>query len=323
MEQVGNGCYSLGKVNGAEYSSSWQCGHCQCVSRPAQHTDPRKAMNLHPEVAVNCGSPGIALALREQQREKAECSPARAINLQPIAVHLLLSFLAPSRAVRSFVLWGCQPLKPSSSFSPWNSSSGPGRTKGEPAFVIKTMRHKYFTLVMRYLALIYSLKPGAIPALLIIMNYCRTWLHLLLVNLAVWLWCAGGFFPGAQPGNVWSNTQPQKEGSALHCCVRALPHLPKPAMGISSVPLPSPAPDTSHCNFAEPKVHIQAEVSSADTTYVGIKNLHYKQSSFKPSEFGLIPFWLLLWAQSIALQHFHFVTCSESARIRIFALKWV
>lgn len=43
-------------------------------------------------------------------------------------------------------------------------------TEGEPAFVIKTMRHKYFTLVMRYLALMYSLKPGAIPALLIIMN---------------------------------------------------------------------------------------------------------------------------------------------------------
>lgn len=131
------------------------------------------------------------------------CSPARTINLQPLAVHSLLPFLAPSHAVRSFVLWGCQPLKPSSSFSPWNSSSGPGCTKGEPAFVIKTVRHKYFTLVMRYLALIYSLKPSAIPALLIVMNYCRTWLQLLLVNLAVRLWCAGGSFPGWGWSSAW------------------------------------------------------------------------------------------------------------------------
>lgn len=144
------------------------------MPHPTQYTDPCGAMNLHPEVSVNCGSPGIALALRQQQGEKVECSPARIINLQPLAVHSLLPFLAPSHAVRSFVLWGCQPLKPSSSFSPWNSSSGPGCTKGEPAFVIKTVRHKYFTLVMRYLALIYSLKPSAIPALLIVMNYCRT-----------------------------------------------------------------------------------------------------------------------------------------------------
>lgn len=109
---------------------------------------------------------------------------------------------------------------------------------------------------------------------------------------------------GAQPGNVWSNIQPHSEGNALHCCIRALPPLPKPAMGSSSVPTPSPASDTSHCNFAEPTAHVQAEVSCWDK-----KNLHYKQSKnlqspLKPPMFGLIPSWVLLWAHSIPFNVF-------------------
>jgi len=169
-------------------SESWTRVHQQLP--PPLKLDPEVPVSpyeVKAPIASSCDSPGIDLALQRQQGGKWRALAYTDHNSAAPGC-AFIAFFPPSLgscAVRNFIPRGYQPFNPSSSFSPWNSSSGPGRTHCEPAFVIKTMRHKYFTLVMRYLALIYSSKPSAIPALLIIMNYCRTRLHLLLVNLAM------------------------------------------------------------------------------------------------------------------------------------------